>query len=54
MSIDLMMNINKWYESPNSYDFNAFGQAIMGNQTAQQTLKANGADVFSVTSIYSK
>ena len=51
MSIDLMMNINKWYSNPNMYDFNTFGQAIMGNQTAQKQLQENGADVFSVTGI---
>ena len=51
LTVDLMMNINNWYSGPNSYDFNTYGQAIMGNQAAQKVLQENGADVFSVTEI---
>lgn len=48
LTLELMMNINHWYEGPNVYDFNAVGMMIMGNQQAQATIQANGADVFSL------
>lgn len=43
---DLCMIIDNWFRSPNLYDFNEFGSAIMQNQAAQQVLKENGQDVF--------
>ena len=46
--IELIMNLNEWYKNPNAYNFNTFGSAIMMNQNAQQTLKENGADIFSI------
>lgn len=46
--LGLIMNIEKWFRDPNVYDFNAFGSAIMQNQQAQLTLKANGHNVFSI------
>ena len=46
--LDLVMNINQWFRDPVVYDFNTFGSAIMQNQQAQQILKANGTDVFTV------
>lgn len=46
--VSLVMNINKWFRDPHVYDFNAFGSAIMQNQEAQQLLKENGRDVFSI------
>ena len=47
--IDLNMNIDHWFCNPNLYDFNTYGSAIMQNQEAQNKLKENGNDVFSVT-----
>ena len=47
--IQLDMNIDNWFRNPNIYDFQVFGSAIMQNQEAQQCLKENGHDVFSVT-----
>ena len=44
----LDMNVNRWMESPEVYDFNAFGGNIMQNPTAQEMLKVNGWDVFTV------
>ena len=44
----LTMIIDNWFRQPNLYDFNVFGSAIMQNQVAQQALKENGRDVFSV------
>ncbi len=43
---NLHMIIDNWFRSPNLYDFNEWGSAIMQNQAAQQTLKENGHDVF--------
>ncbi len=54
IEIVLEMNLNKWYTNPNVYDFNDFGQAIMGNQTAQQRIKENGIDVFTVNQVIIK
>lgn len=45
------MNINKWFSDPNTYDFMTYGDAIMGNSSAQQVLQQNGHDVFRVISI---
>ncbi len=49
--ITLVMDLNEWYQNPNTYDFEFFGPMIMENQNAQAALKANGADVFSVESM---
>ena len=46
--LGLAMNIENWFREPNVYDFNVYGSAIMQNQQAQQTLKANGHNVFSI------
>ena len=42
------MNVNNWFRDPNIYNFNEWGGAIMQNQAAQEVLKANGHNVFSV------
>jgi len=47
--MNLVMNINSWFTTPNDYDFNYWGGAIMQNQPAQEVIKENGADVFYVT-----
>lgn len=47
-TIQLSMNVNEWFRSPQVYDLNVWGGAIMQNQQAQEVLKANGRDVFSV------
>lgn len=46
--IYLDMNLDKWFSSPHTYDITAYGSAIMQNQEAQQTLKDNGHDVFTI------
>jgi len=45
-TLTLNMEIQRWFDSPNLYDFNEFGTGIMQNQRAQQMLKENGWDVF--------
>ena len=47
-TIALTMNVNNWFRDPNEYDFNEWGGTIMQNQAAQEVLKANGKNVFSV------
>jgi hypothetical protein len=51
VTVNLAMNINEWFENPNTYDFNIYGDSMMGNDTAQQVLQQNGMDVFSVSAI---
>jgi len=46
--ITLNMEIQRWFDSPNLYNFNDFGPGIMQNQQAQQILKENGKNVFEV------
>jgi hypothetical protein len=42
------MNINSWFTTPHDYDLDYFGGAIMQNQEAQEVIKANGWDVFTI------
>lgn len=46
--LHLTMIIENWFRSPNLYDFNEYGSAIMQNQAAQNVLKQNGQDVFDI------
>ena len=50
--IELKMEINNWFQNPALFDFDVYGDAIMGNQTAQQIIRDNGIDVFSLGAIY--
>ncbi len=44
--LTLQMDINRWFDTPNLFDFNVIGGSIMQNQEAQELLKANGWNVF--------
>jgi hypothetical protein len=44
--LTLNMEIQRWFDTPNLYNFNDFGTGIMQNQHAQQLLKENGGNVF--------
>lgn len=46
MTVECKMNINNWWSTPNTLDLNIM-TAIMQNETIQQQLKENGADIFS-------
>ena len=46
--IYLNMDIDNWLRNPHTYDIAAYGSAIMQNQEAQQALKDNGHNVFSI------
>ena len=47
-AINLQMNVNAWFSNPYLFDFNVFGGSIMQNREAQEVLRANGHNVFSV------
>lgn len=51
-TIELKMNIESWFKTPHSWDFNYWGGAIMQNQDAMNTVKENGFDVFEIDKIY--
>jgi len=44
--VEIIMNIDSWFKTPHNWDFNHWGQNIMQNQAAMQTVKENGHDVF--------
>ena len=48
---EIIMDINKWYQDPNVYDFSVYGMMIMGNGDAQKVIQENGANVFSIGDI---
>ena len=47
--IVITMNIEKWFESPNLWDWNVIGGKIMQNQPAMKKACENGTHVFSVS-----
>ena len=50
VSIDINMEINNWYKTPNQIEFSSYGMGIMMNMPMQMDLKQNGmTDVFSVS-----
>jgi hypothetical protein len=49
--IQILMNIDSWFNTPHVWDFNDpvnFGWSIMQNQDAMNAAKENGADVFTI------
>lgn len=47
--VHVVVDINKWFEGNNNFDFNTYGSSIMGNPSAQEAIKANGeAGLFEV------
>jgi len=49
VSININMEINNWYQTPNQIEFSSYGMGIMMNMEKQMQLKQNGmTDVFSV------
>ncbi len=45
--VEVTMNVENWFQSPNTYDHNYWGGEIMQNQEAMQQVVENGFDVFS-------
>jgi len=50
--IEIVMNIESWFETPHVWDFNYWGSYIMQNQAAMQTARENGFDVFTTGYIH--
>jgi hypothetical protein len=50
----LTMNIESWFATPNTWDFNTMGGMMMQNQAALQAACENGRDVFSLGTLYAK
>ena len=49
-SININMEINNWYQTPNQIEFSSYGMGIMMNMMMQMNIQMNGStDVFSVT-----
>ena len=44
--IEIIMNIDSWFETPHEFDFNYWGGAIMEVQPAMRMAVENGYDVF--------
>lgn len=52
ISVDILMNVDQWYENPTTIDLNQYGTAIMGNYDAQMLFHTNGENgVFSVSNV---
>ncbi|HIG89918.1 MAG TPA: hypothetical protein EYQ45_02910 [Flavobacteriaceae bacterium] len=50
VSINIDMEINNWYQTPNQIEFSSYGMGIMMNMMMQMNIQTNGiTDVFSVT-----
>ena len=49
VSININMEINNWYNSPNQIEFSSYGMGIMMNMMMQMNIQMNGmTDVFSI------
>lgn len=46
-TLKLDMNVNNWYDEP-LYDFNNYDNGVMMSMTTQDTIQANGTNVFSL------
>ena len=44
--LPINMEIQRWFDTPNLFNFNDFGFGIMQNQHAQELLKGNAGNVF--------
>ncbi len=51
MVITLVLDLNEFIENPETYDFNKFGKGIMKNQEAQDILKKNGKNAYSIKKV---
>ncbi len=48
LSIEIIMNVDSWFETPHIYDHNYWGGDVMQNQPAMQMANENGFDVFTI------
>lgn len=49
--INLRMNVERWWDTPNLYNHDVLGGKIMQNQNAMQMAVENGRNVFSISGI---
>jgi len=47
----ITMNIEKWFETPNAWNWNVIGGQIMNNQEAMQKARENGVNAFQISYI---
>lgn len=47
-SLNINMEVKNWFDNPNLWDFNTYGGSIMQNQKAQQTLRENAWNSFTI------
>jgi hypothetical protein len=51
LPLNINMEIQRWFNTPNIYNFDDFGIGIMQNQQAQKLLKENGWNVFELNKL---
>ncbi|PLX03554.1 MAG: hypothetical protein C0595_06710 [Marinilabiliales bacterium] len=49
--VDIVMQVENWFRSPNIWDFNKYGGKIMQNQKAISLACENGHDIFLIKSV---
>jgi len=47
-TVQVQMNVDSWFKTPHTWDFNHWGGMMMQNQDAMNTAKENGFDVFTI------
>ena len=52
LDIGIDMNIDSWFKTPHTWDFQTMGGMMMQNQAAQEMASENGFDVFAVGPAY--
>jgi MbnP len=51
--VEIRMDVNGWFATPNLYDFAVFGGMVMNDSVAQQALSENGPQALSLGSVTS-
>ena len=51
--MELIMNVENWFQNPHTYDHNVYGGKIMKDQEAMGKIRDNGQDVFSIKKLAS-
>jgi hypothetical protein len=49
--VQIVMNLNGWYATPNLLNFDSYGPSIMDNLDIQQMLQGNGPHAFSIGTV---
>ncbi|MCF6279014.1 MAG: hypothetical protein L3J14_01565 [Flavobacteriaceae bacterium] len=50
-TIEIKMNLEQWFENPNTWDLNTYNTNLMSDYNAQKMMQQNGASVFSLGEI---